>query len=147
MPVVKKNIFGVDYWKIRVSKNPEKYMYFPASLPMKTAREYSALGRRFVRGLASPEELLATPDVYCKLQELGYIRESRLLDCKEAAAFCGISEGHFYALSLGVMVPVKMIVANGRRYFDRNDLVEWVERIKSQIATSPYSWIMNDERV
>lgn len=138
MSVVKKVIKGKEYWRVRISKRPERHLYFPISTPKEEARRYGDLARRYIRG--ELEDLHEYPELFVKLKQVGLAPNNDLLSIGEAAEYLHVSYTVISTLSLGAMFPIKFEIINGRRYFDRNELVRWAHEYREKASRNPWAW-------
>lgn len=140
MPVCRHRVNGKEVWRVRLSKRPERHMYFNISLPKETVDKYSQLARRYIKGDVSADEIRKYPDLYIKMCKYGYIGGSELLTIAEAANLLQISYEYLACLSLGAQYPVDVVMANGRRYFDRSKLIAWAMNFKEKASRNKEAW-------
>lgn len=140
MPVVRKVVKGKEYWKVRICKRPEKHVYFPSTVPIETVRKYGDIARRWLRGEADDDEVRSHPELLVKLRQTGLFPSDNLLSIGEAAEYLKVSYTVISTLSLGAMFPIKFEVINGRRYFDRKELLRWARNFKEKGSRNPWAW-------
>ena len=115
-------------------------MYFNISLAKEIVDKYSQLARSYIKGDVSADEIRKYPDLYAKMCKYGYIGESELLTIAEAANLLQISYEYLACLSLGAQYPVDVVMANGRRYFDRSKLIAWAMNFKEKASRNKEAW-------
>ena len=141
MPVVRKVVGGVPYWRIRLQKKPERFMMWKGTESIEKMREYSELARRFIKGdERALDEIRERRDLYLRLVELGYIKETRPMSIREASDTLGISYEYLCTLSLGAAYPVPHEIINGRRYFERASLIQWAMKFLQEASHNKEAW-------
>lgn len=140
MPVVRKTVKGKAYWRVRICKKPELYVYYPQTVPIEIVRKYGEIARRYMRGEADDEEVKQYPELLVKLRQCGVFPDENYLTIGEAAEFLGVSYTTVSVMSLGAMYPLAFEIINGRRYFTKEELLRWARNFKEKGSRNPWAW-------